>query len=484
MRLPICGFGGLAIAALANTAHGEPLIASAGVLTRLWFTDNLFMSSQQAESDTVLQVLPNITSARTGTRGAWRFFYGPSALYYTGHSELNRVFHVLSANANYDLIKDYLGIQVAANANQNLVDPGAANVGFNSVSNPDAFAQTATLSISPVIRFSILSGDFAKVRFEPGINYVFAARTVAGGSSGTNGSASSLAITSGSAFSRLTWSLNASSNLVDLQQQRRYNGSGTTQTLARATYVLTNQWQIEGLIGYDFGNYQSQQDPNGFRWRVTPYWQPSPRARIGVGFGYRFDGNDYYLDLRYQRARTALAAKYDIIVTNARDSLREAQVVNFQNPFGQPVTQPLSSQLLSGSISNPPLTAGYYIQNHFMLSASHRFNRTAATLNVDNWRYDYQDTGAVVNQNQGTLSLDRSLSRRASGSLGLQYWTNESPGGAAERFEQVSLWTQFTYQLTRRTSGSLRYTYNQQNSATSARRFDTNTLWLTLTWNM
>lgn len=490
MRVRTYGFVGIAAVASGQAAQADPLITSAGVLTRLLFTDNLYMSSVAQESDTILQVLPNITSGGRGRLSSWRFFYGPSALFYAGHSKLNRVYQVLAANAYYDLIEDYLGISVAANANPNLIDPGTENSGFNAVANPDAFAQTASVSVTPVIRFPILRGDFASVRFEPGVNYVFTSNTAYGGRSGTSGSASSLTITSGDYFSRIPWNIRAESYLIgnggtfgnssDLAD--RQTGSG--QVVGNATYVMTPQWQVSGLIGYDFGNYQSLEDPNGFRWRVTPYWQPSPNTRIGVGYGYRFYAPDYFLDLSYRTGRTALSAKFDSNVSNARNSIAGAQPVAFQDAFGQPIVQPLQDQLLLGSTSNPALIAGYYIQQSLQLTASQRFARSSLSLTVSSSRYNYQDTDQVVTQSQGSMTLERSLTRRASGTLGLQYWTYDAPEATASSFDQVSFWTEYTYRLTRRSTGSVRYIYNQQISDYQLRSFDANSLWLTLDWSM
>ena len=168
--------------------RAEPIITSAGLLTRLIFTDNLFLTAQGAEAAGILQLLPNITGGGASKRTSYRFYYGPSALFYGGgNSDLNRVFHVFQADANVDLIDDYFSLQFSANANQNLVNPGVQSTGFNALGNPSAFAQTASISVTPVIQFPLLRGDFASVRFSPGINYVFAAKTADGlGNTGTH----------------------------------------------------------------------------------------------------------------------------------------------------------------------------------------------------------------------------------------------------------------------------------------------------------
>jgi len=503
----------LMIAVTAPAAVAEPIIASAGLLTRLIFTDNLFLTAQggaagvsappagfaasrvsasanQAPaSGMILQLLPNITGGRTARRASYRYYYGPSVLLYGGgHSDLNRIFHVFQADAAVDVVEDYVSLQVSANANQNLVDAGTGNAGFTALGNPDAFGQTASIQITPVIRLPVLRGDFATVQFAPGLNYVFAAKTADGpDNSGSTGSQSSLTITSGDYFSRAPWQIAASSNLFNNGNTTGTadgNGYGTTSVSGTVTYPLSDQWQIQGLVGYDWGNYDALSQSDGFRWRVTPYWSPSRDTTIGLGYGYRFYGTDYYANIEHRHKKTVLTASYEIDVSNARTAILDSNAVNFEDAYGQPITRPLVDQTLSGSISNPPLVAGFFIQKQLLLSIAYQFGRTTAALSVSNYHWDYLDLGSQVDQNQGSLTLSRTLSQRASGSLGLQYWTYEQSALGAVDYDQFQLWTEYSYQVNRRTRGSVRYFYNRQSSATPSQNFDENGLWLTLNWSM
>lgn len=499
---------------LVRSAVAEPLVTSVGLLTRLVFTDNLFLTNvggtsgmaspfpavsaggqsgaatQGREFGTILQLMPNITGGGGGSRSSYRFFYGPSAVIYGEHSDLDRIFHVLQANASLTVIDGYFSLQLSANANQNLVDPNAGNAGFTALGNPDAFGQTASIQITPVIAFPLLRGNFATAQFSPGINYVFAAKTAGGvDNSGTTGSQSSLTITSGDYFSRMPWQIAASSNIFNVGNNSGSNfgngsGTGTSTVSGTVIYPISDQWQIQGLVGYDWGNYDSLSQPDGLRWRVTPYWSPSRNTTIGLGYGYRFFGADYYANIQHRHRKTVVTASYEINVTNARTAILNSNVVNFQDPYGQPITNPLAGQTLSGSIANPALTSGFFIQNQLLLGITSQFGRTTVSLNVNNWHWDYQDTGNQVDQNQGTLTFSRTLSPRSGANLSLQYWTyNQSASGGAD-FSQVSVATGFTYQVSRRTQGSATYTYSQQDSATSSQNFGENQLWLTLNWSM
>jgi len=503
----------LTLGILVQGAVAEPIVTSVGLLTRLVFTDNLFLANvggtsgttpqpaalsgggqsgaanEGKEFGTILQLLPNIAGGGGGSRSSYRFYYGPSAVIYgEGHSDLDRIFHVLQADASLTVIDGYFSLQLSANANQNLVDPNAGNASFTALGNPDAFGQTASIQLTPVFSFPALRGDFATVQFAPGINYVFAAQTVGGtDNSGTTGSQSSLTITSGDYFSRMPWQIVASSNIFNAgaSSGSNYgNGSGTSTVSGTVTYPISDQWQIQGLVGYDWGNYDSLAQPDGLRWRVTPYWSPSRDTTIGLGYGYRFFGADYYANIQHRRRKTVVTASYEINVTNARTAILDSNAVNFQDPYGEPITDPLAGQTLSGSIANPALTSGFFIQNQLLLGITSQFGRTTVSLNVNNWHWDYQATGNQVDQNQGTLTFSRTLSPRSSANLSLQYWTyNPSARGAVE-FSQISVATGYTYQVSRRTQGSATYTYSQQDSDTPSQTFGANQLWLTLNWSL
>jgi hypothetical protein len=492
---------GAAVAVCQLPAAAEPIVASAGLLTRVVFTDNLFLTTQGKESAAILQLLPNITSGRTGTRGSYRFFYGPSALIYGGgYSDLNRVFHVLQANANVDLVEDYVSLQIAANANQNLIDAGApntgapqsagpGNVGFTALGNPDAFAQTASISVAPVFQFPLLRADFGTVRFAPGVNYVFATQTADGrANTGNTGAQSSLVVTSGAYFSRLQWQVTGTSNTFNLgssvQGTATDQGTGTSSLYLTLIYPVSPQWSLQGLAGYDWGNYDSLSNPGGARWRITPYWSPSANTSVGLGYGWRYFGNDYYANIQHKYKKTVLTASYETVVSNARTALLDASPVSFQDAFGASITNPTMNQTLSGSVANPALVSGVFVQHQLLASVVHDFGRNTAALYLTRNRWDYQDSANQIDDTLGNLVFTRRLSRLTDGSLGMQYWGYGQSALGAVDFTQYQIWTELKYRISRQLTGSTRYYHNQRGSVEPSQNYDENGLWLTLDWNL
>ncbi len=474
----------------ARNGAAEPIVASAGVLSRLVFTDNLFLTTQRPEPAMIYQLMPNITGGRSGSRSSYRWYYGPSALFYSGgNSDLNRVFHVLQADASVTIIKEYLSLQLSANANQNLVDPTMQRAGFDALGNPDAFAQTATVAVAPIVQFPLLRANVATVRFAPGLNYVFAAKTAEGArNEGSTGSQSYLTIASGDYFSRVPWDVAAFSNIFSNDSDSDSDGDndndGVSNVTGTLTYPVGTQWSVQGLVGYEWGQYESLSEPGGWRWRVTPLWSPSRNTSIGLGYGWRYFGADYFASVNHRHKKTVVTMSYEVVVSNARTALLDTPVVYFEDSFGDPITSPSAEQTLSGSVANPPLVAGVFVQYQALAGITQRFGRTTGYLSVNQNRWDYQNSGIRVEDLQGSVFFNRALSRRTQAEVGAQYWQYNQFAVGAGDFDQFKVWGALSYQVNRRVSGNIRYFYNQRSADTADQSFDENGLWLTMNWGL
>lgn len=480
-----------------NPVGAEPL--AVGLQTGVVATDNLFLSREK-ESGAIIQLLPSISGGQEGGRGTYRYYYGPSALIYSGgNSDLNSVFHVLQADGRVELFDEYLSLVVSARANQNLIDPAAGAAGFTAVDSPDAFAQTASLQVTPVIRFPIVRRDFATVELAPGINYTYTGATAedAGEDSGF-GSQGSLAITSGEYFPRMPWSINAyqnSFNEGDNQENEQGNDQGTSGIDGTLAYRITPRLAIQGLVGYDYGDYESTSSTEGWGWRITPVWAPSANTSVAVGYGGRYFGPDYYANISHIHKKTTLSFTYETVVANARTAILNTDVVNFEDPCYAPSDattgapgvvgiDPLTDQSAAGSVSNPALSGGVFVQSQMTGCVRHRFGRSTGYLYLLQNHWDYQASDLDVYQTQGSVVVDRALSPSANGSLGLAYWIYDQSISNEADFNQYQAWAQLSYQLSSRLSSSCRYSYFRQDANTTSQNFDGNSLWLALDWKL
>lgn len=472
---------GLLFASASTLAQeGQRIITSAGMLTRLVFTDNLFLGREGKESDAILQLVPNIAGGRTGNRMSYRFFYGPNALIYGGeNSDLNRVFHILQADAAAEVIDDYLAIRATARANQVLIDP-ESNVGFDALGNPDAFGQTATFSITPVIKLPLIRGDFATVQIEPGIDYVFTSDTEgARVDDGSWGSLSRVRVQSGESFRRSRWTLDYETYAFRADDQ-----SDRQSLFFTLAYPVTGQLSVEGLVGYDTGDFVTVAEGETFRWRITPVWDLSDDSTVAVGFGQRYGGNDWYLRLVKRFARGIVRADYERTISDFRSEIATNDVVQFEDAFGMPITDPLANQDLSGTVGQTALRSGVFLLERFRGTFSYQLGRTNLNWRVWQDRRSYDDANVDRTDSYSYLTLRRPLNPRAAVSGEIYLWNHQEDDPRRADFTQYRLSLQWTYRLNRRTNASVRYSYLERNSDVVRQDYDENRLWLTLNYRL
>lgn len=475
----------------AGPSMAQQLVSNAGVVSRVIFTDNLFSAPSNKDSAAILQLIPNISGVNSGRHSRYRYFYGPSVIIYGGgHSDLNRVSHILQGDATLSLIEDYLGMRVTARANQNLIDPAQLGTrsGFDSLGNPDAYAQTAAIEVAPVISLPLIRGDYATLQVEPGINYSFSSDTADGRRNlGQAGSRSYVRLTSGEYFSRMPWQLVWYGNA--LVNNANTNGTANNR-YSELTFTANYRWDreltIQGLAGYDNNSYGGLDETRAPRWRITPIWSPTSQTTIGLGYGHRYFGNDWYLRWEHRLKRTIFSLEYDSTVSDARTSILSQDVVSFQDPFGDAI-DPVTGGDFTGSNTNPVLTAGTFVLNQLRGRFAWRRGRNYLSLDVWQDERDYEISDVSYLDTYSTLTLNRSMTQLARGSLRLDYWQHSDQSGSSPRaadFTQYRLSLSWEYDLSERLAADVTYSFINRASDFEDEDYDENRLYLTLNWRL
>ncbi|MFN2164303.1 MAG: hypothetical protein ACK2UN_19715, partial [Candidatus Promineifilaceae bacterium] len=273
--------------------------SNAGLVTRYIFTDNLFLSTnnqfrpgavnprsnnniylsgQGKESGNIFQLLPYVSWVRSGSRVSAQVNYGPSLLWYPGHTDLNSMRHVLNAYLDTEVIERYFFIDITAQANQALINP-RLNTGFDAIANNDAFAQTASVFVTPRIQFPIAGGRFARVEFQPGFGAVgWSTGASNGGRTTTPQTNTTLRITSGSMFTKAPWSINWQRRQFDTDTNE---GFGRFDT--RVGYIFGPRYRADIVLGYDDGDYTAANGrTSGARWELWFRWTPKTSSTFEV----------------------------------------------------------------------------------------------------------------------------------------------------------------------------------------------------------
>ena len=449
-----------------NTAGAR---SNAGLVTRYIFTDNLFLSAnnqfqpgagstrpnndlyisgQGKESGNIFQLLPYVSWARSGSRVSAQVNYGPSFLWYPGHTELNGVRHVLNAYLDTEVIERYFFIDITAQANQALINP-RLNTGFDALANNDAFAQTASLFVTPRIQFPIAAGRFARVEFQPGFGAVgWSTGASNGGRTTTPQTNTTLRITSGSMFTTVPWSIN-----WQRQQFNTDTNEGFGRFDTRVGYIFGPRYRADIVLGYDDGDYTAANGrTSGGRWELWFRWTPKTSSTFEVGAGQAYYGNLFRFRASHRHKRWALQSRYDVDVENAAAEILNQQVVPVEDIFGNPIIDPITgNRVVRDSITTPALVEDTYLRDRFQLSLGYSRGRNLVRWDWWTTRRNYNKSDLDTLDNQTRVDYSRRLSRRLSATMDVWFWDHTEKQDSQYDYNQQAVYLGLNYQLGRRT---------------------------------
>lgn len=458
---------GLALLLCALAVHAGSWTFDKGFTLTSQTTNNVGLNTVDRESDTVILARPSISARRQGGRATARFIYAPRLRYYVGGTQDNRVDHTLRATGDVELVRDIFFLRASARATQSLIDP-ATGAGFDNVSNPDAFTQNFTFTLTPDIRFPLRAREYATVRIRPGINFVYTADS-AGTQDGLNrrGRTTRIDIRSGRFFTRMPWSINYSNDVFDADTD-----DGIGRVSATLGYRLSERYRFDFTFGYDRGRYDTDGDSSGIRWRGTFHWRPSRRTSFTLGFGEAFFGDDWTFNARHRHKHSVFTASYSVNVEDAAQTILGQETIVVTDPFGNEITDPVTGEPILFVVGTPILTDDVFINQRFRAGWAWSRGRTNVKLDARvDWR-DYQTTDLDTLDGIVDLNLGRRVTRRTSGNLVLRYWDHSEDNPDAQDFYEIGAQLRMNYRLGERASMNLGYTYTDRNSSIPAQDFD------------
>jgi uncharacterized protein (PEP-CTERM system associated) len=439
----------LAVTLMASPAVGD-WRGAGGLSGSVIFTDNLFLSSEDTEAGGVIRMRPFISSSRSGNRVRTRFDYGPSVLFYPGHSELNDVQHTLQASLNMEVIERYFFLDMRATANQALIDP-RVNSRFDAIGGNDAFAQQASVAITPRVELPVLDGRFATVRISPGVGSTWTASTGDtndGLRTGTQDS--SVQVVSGPMFTTVPWSVNWRRRVFDTD-----DGEGFGSFDTRIGYILSPKYRLDLILGYDDGRgtfRAADGGTSGGRWETRFLWTPVPRAQFELGVGERFFGDVYRFNGRYQHKRWAFRSSYEVSIENVATVLQREQVVPVEDLFGNEIASPfLDGDVAFVTVTTPALVEETFLNHRFEFLSQYQKGRNSASLRWFLTDRDYSESDRDTLDNQLQFTYSRRLSGRLSGNAVVNLWHHREDADARFDYTQDALDLGLSYQLGRRT---------------------------------
>ncbi len=405
------------------------------------YTDNVNLSpSGQEDDDFITEVTPSISLRGQGGRLSANFDYSLQKLFYSNDSDRNSLSHQLQANANAELVKQIVFLDVDASARQE----NTSNSGRLSDSNISVTGnrnEVYTWRVSPVVRhhFGNYANGEARITVDQVLN--------SGGSNSTSTS-SDILIDSGSRFSRLPWS-------ISYNQQRVDNESGTISSFERVNgtlrYVFTRKYSAFVNAGLDNNKFAtSQDDSDGFSWNGGATWTPTSRTRLEAGYGERFFGKNYSFSLSHQSRRAAWTASYAEDITTTRQTQLDRQLIPLVDAFGTPILDPGTGLLVQVPVDTATITEEVLVEKQFRGGVTLRGRRTDASVSLFNTQREFQLSGGNEEVLGASASISRRLSHRTTVSLNGGWQQSELAGGAREdtRWDAgVSMTRQFARDL-------------------------------------
>jgi uncharacterized protein (PEP-CTERM system associated) len=360
----IHGAGGLALLAsmlAAGTALAGDWRIQPSIGVTETITDNARSTSNNREADLITTVSPGVAVSGTGRRLTLDFNYDFNYDKYLSNTDLDGIRQNFTGAGLAELIREAVFLDVRGSISQEFIDRRGA-VTATERSGAGNQTDVYTYSLSPYWRSRY--GGFA----ESELRYRFAQSFFGQPSSDVNDdinqspNTASDATThqfsgnliSGADFGNLLWRLSGDAANTD-----RDRGKLETRNVDVALqYAITRTVSILGGGGYD-----DIQDPTLIKDLTGPYWNtgvqltPSPRTKVRVLGGRRYNDTNYAGELSYQpTARTLLTASYtDTILTEQTqfltnlDNVERDQYGNFidrrtgvafasRNPGGLPLT--------------------------------------------------------------------------------------------------------------------------------------------------
>ena len=255
------------------------------------FSDNLTLSQDNKESGFVSEISPGLSLFGSSPWSSFNLNYRLQGLYNAGGREAVDINHQLNMNSLYQAIRNRLFLETSSSiSQQNLSN---SFVAADNISGNGGRTEVKTFSIAPYWTPSF--GQYANGFFKVGYNKT--SFDTSNGStvspvissyttlvSDTESYTRQARLSSGSAFNRVSWGLNYSS-----QQQNRVSGQDVRfeQYQGDSRFYINRKFNVFGQAGYANNDYQTLSNSvnNGFFYTFGGQWSPSRWYSLEAGYG-------------------------------------------------------------------------------------------------------------------------------------------------------------------------------------------------------
>lgn len=278
------------------------------------YSDNLFLTDNNKQSDFVTVVSPGINIVSDGARARFNFTYILQGLLYASESEFNDINNRLAGSGNIELYKDHLFLDVDGTVGQENI----ANFGARQQDNINVFGDRRDVSIYTISPYWLQRyGNYADIELRLRHNEIDIADDDLNDTIEDQFLAS---VTSGRRFARLEWELYAEATNVSFGQgpDSKFN-----EISGEVAYLINARYAVFGTLGYEDNDFPttSNMDLSGSIWNVGARWTLGPRTRMELSYGERFFGANVFFDLQHTSRRTTWILNYSKEATLASEQI-------------------------------------------------------------------------------------------------------------------------------------------------------------------
>lgn len=443
-------------------AHAGNWHTTTGFSVNTDYSGNIFLDSQDSQDDFLLRLQPRIEMSKTGGRVKTSIAYAPEYRYYVQGSAENQLVNFLRASSDAELVENWFGISVSANAGQNLIDRAQAFTRDGAM-NPENVTNSYSLVFSPYILPQQV-GRYFTWSLSSDLDYTaFSSNRV----DNSIGRQLGINLASGPFFSTFEWDISFDKQFTDYKDNTSDALDGSQETiLGTVTYHLSQIYSLLGSLGYDGTEVDTNRNVNGVFWKVGMGWDPNPRNSAKLWIGERYGDQDYEFEITHRHRHTNLFAKYNRELTDSRSEVRDRSIFPNTDPFGEQIQDPFSDEDSLGiDTTGPTLKDGLYIRDYFRLGMQIDWQRTGFSLEG---YYNKRDS-LTAEDNSSDRGLDVSLSRdltpKLTASLSASFLDYQNNLDANGDYQQWSSSLRLERRLSPDTSVQFRYTINNRDGS-------------------
>ncbi|WP_240905600.1 TIGR03016 family PEP-CTERM system-associated outer membrane protein [Thiorhodococcus mannitoliphagus] len=441
------------------------------------YTDNLNLedptANDGAQGDFFIQLTPGFVLQANGRRLDLDVAYSLQSLHYLSYDSEDQLNNRLQANANSELYRDHLFLDMKVTARQELIN-AQGPTSWDATGPSNNLQTTYSYLVAPYFKNRFGRTAELTLRFEQ--NGVFYSDE----GQDSLGYGTQLDLLSGPILGDLQLGLFAENANVDYQD-------GPSDRFSRAAggvgYQIDERWRFDVLGGYEDNNYPSLDRTSGSLWESLLTWTPNVRTKVTAGVGQRYYGWTPRFELSYRRKRSVWTASYQRDLTSARGERANSTVYSFEDAFGEPVT-PETGSALDVPLDTATVSSSVYVNNTFTSVVTVQTRRSTLGASLGYGLRQYQD---VARDDEETLYArvywSRRLAARTSLNLGLGWRqtdnNNSTDDTAANLQDSYYFNTGLTRQLSERTYCDLQYSFRDDSDNGAENRI---TLGLRISW--